>query len=83
MPDLGGRGEKDRDGRECLPKCFPGSWVPSITTGGAGSGATRSSGASGKVMAKCALVRSLLLCDWVGAGHCEGPLVSQCCSSIF
>ena len=65
-------------------KCCPGSRIPSIPAGGAGSGATGAPGASGKEMAKCALgVRSLLLCDWVGAGQCEGPSVSQCCSSIF
>lgn len=83
MPDLGGEGRKI--GMVEMPaKCCPASRVPSIPAGGAGSGATGAPGAGGKVMAKCALeVRSLLLCDWVGAGQCEGPSVSQCCSSIF
>ena len=69
---------------EMLAKRLPGSQVPGLPAGGAGSGATEAPGASGKVMAKCALdVRSLLLCVWVGAGQCEGPSVSHGCSSIF
>lgn len=83
MPDLGG--EVGKIGMvEMLAKCRPGSQVPGLPTGGTGSGATEAPGASGKVMAKCALdVRSLLLCDWVGAGQCKGPSVSHGCSSIF
>ena len=72
MPDLGGEGRKI--GMVEMPaKCCPASRVPSIPAGEAGSGATGAPGAGGKVMAKCALeVRSLLLCDWVGAGQCVG-----------
>lgn len=51
---LGGEGRKI--GMVEMPaKCCPGSWVPSIPAGGAGSGATEALGASGKEMAKCAL----------------------------
>lgn len=38
-----------------MPLCFLAPWVPISLLEGAGSGATGALGASGKVMAKCAL----------------------------
>lgn len=54
MPNLGG--EVGKIGMvEMLAKRRPGSQVPGLPTGRAESGTTEARGASGKVMAKCAL----------------------------